>query len=99
VTVSDVAAQAIERRGTAWALAVISTLPQDQAEAVMLRVVAGLNVAQTAQVLGKRPGAVRVAAMRGLRRLARHVDVQERRREQFPAARERTVAPLHPNGV
>ena len=32
--------------------------------------VAGLDVAQTAQVLGKRPGAVRMAAHRGLRRLA-----------------------------
>jgi RNA polymerase sigma-70 factor (ECF subfamily) len=78
VTVSDAASQAIERRGTEWALSVIATLPPDQAEAVMLRVVAGLNVAQTAQVLGKRPGAVRVAAMRGLRRLAQQVDVQER---------------------
>jgi RNA polymerase sigma-70 factor (ECF subfamily) len=72
----DVAAQVLERAGTAWALELVATLPPHQAEAVMLRVVAGLDVAQTAQVLGKRPGAVRVATMRGLRRLAAHPQLQ-----------------------
>jgi RNA polymerase sigma-70 factor (ECF subfamily) len=42
----------------------------------MLRVVAGLDVAATAKVLGKRPGAVRVATMRGLRKLATHPEVR-----------------------
>jgi RNA polymerase sigma-70 factor (ECF subfamily) len=55
---------------TEAALTLIRTLPRDQAEAVLLRHVAGLDVARTAEVLGKRPGAVRVAAHRGLRRLA-----------------------------
>jgi RNA polymerase sigma-70 factor (ECF subfamily) len=73
--VRDAAAEALERSGTDWALRLIATLPRDQAEAVMLRVVAGLDVATTARVLGKRPGAVRVAAMRGLRRLATHPEV------------------------
>jgi RNA polymerase sigma-70 factor (ECF subfamily) len=71
----DAAADAMERIGTAWALRIIATLPPDQAEAVTLRVVAGLDVATTAQVLGKRPGSVRVATMRGLRRLAAHPEV------------------------
>lgn len=75
----DVAQDVIQRADTDWALGVIASLPKDQAEAVMLRVVAGLDVAQTAQVLGKRPGAVRIAAMRGLRRLAGHAEVQARR--------------------
>jgi len=44
--------------------------PTEQAEAVLLRVVMGLDVTTTAQVLGKRAGAVRTAAHRGLRRLA-----------------------------
>ncbi len=82
----DAAVEAIDRLGTSWALEVIGTLPRDQAEAVMLRVVAGLDVAQTAQVLGKRPGAVRIAAMRGLRRLANHPQVLAR-------ARARTSGP------
>ncbi|MEH1123782.1 RNA polymerase sigma factor [Micromonospora sp. CPCC 206061] len=75
----DAAAEVIQRSDTDWALSVIASLPKDQAEAVTLRVVAGLDVAQTAQVLGKRPGAVRIAAMRGLRRLAGHAEVQARR--------------------
>lgn len=66
----DPAVEAIERLATRRALRLIAGLPPDQAEAVLLRAVAGLDVAQTADVLGKRPGAVRVAAMRGLRRLA-----------------------------
>ncbi|GIH15088.1 RNA polymerase sigma factor [Rugosimonospora africana] len=68
--VRDVAAEVLEEMDTAWALELIATLPQHQAEAVMLRVVAGLDVGSAAEVLGKRAGTVRVATMRGLRRLA-----------------------------
>jgi len=75
----DVALDAIESGEMAWALRVIAQLPPDQGEAVMLRVVAGLDVAQTAQVLNKSHGAVRVAAMRGLRKLAADPRVRERR--------------------
>jgi RNA polymerase sigma-70 factor (ECF subfamily) len=71
----DAATQAMGNLGTAWALRIIATLPPDQAEAVTLRVVAGLDVATTARVLGKRPGSIRVATMRGLRRLAAHPEV------------------------
>jgi RNA polymerase sigma-70 factor (ECF subfamily) len=73
---ADTAAQVVEESRTAWALRLIATLPPDQAEAVLLRVVAGLDVADTAKVLGKRAGAVRVATMRGLRRLAAHPEVR-----------------------
>ena len=52
------------------AIAAIARLPREQAEAVMLRAVLGFDVRTTASVLGKRPGAVRVAAHRGLRKLA-----------------------------
>jgi RNA polymerase sigma-70 factor (ECF subfamily) len=69
-TAPDAATQALEEDATTWALRLVGTLPQDQAEAVMLRVVAGLDVTATARILGKRPGAVRIATMRGLRRLA-----------------------------
>jgi RNA polymerase sigma-70 factor (ECF subfamily) len=78
----DAATEALDRLGTEWALDMIAALPKDQAEAVMLRVVAGLDAVQTAAVLGKRPGAVRVAAMRGLRRLASAAEVQARRGEE-----------------
>ena len=71
----DAASQAMEEEATARALRLVGTLPQDQAEAVMLRFVAGLDVATTARILGKRPGAVRIATMRGLRRLATHPQI------------------------
>jgi RNA polymerase sigma-70 factor, ECF subfamily len=74
----DVATTVLEGEGTDWALKMIAALPIDQAEAVMLRIVAGLDVATTAQILGKRPGAIRVATMRGLRRLAMHPQVTAR---------------------
>ncbi|MFF5292350.1 RNA polymerase sigma factor [Paractinoplanes globisporus] len=78
VPVPDAADAAIEGEGTDWALRVIASLPIDQAEAVMLRIVAGLDVHTTAHILGKRPGAIRVATMRGLRRLATHPQVHAR---------------------
>jgi RNA polymerase sigma-70 factor (ECF subfamily) len=67
---ADVAAMVEEIFSTEAALDVIAQLPPDQAEVILLRHVAGLDVAHTAEVLGKRPGAVRVAAHRGLKRLA-----------------------------
>jgi RNA polymerase sigma-70 factor (ECF subfamily) len=65
----DPAEQAVQAAGTATALALLATLPRDQAEAVLLRHVVGFDVARTAKILGKRPGAVRVACHRGLARL------------------------------
>ncbi|GAA4264138.1 RNA polymerase sigma factor [Dactylosporangium darangshiense] len=78
ITERDTALDVLDRSATDWALRLIASLPPSQAEAVLLRVVAGLSVAQAATVLGKRPGTVRVAAMRGLRRLANHPQVQRR---------------------
>ena len=56
--------------GTRRALEMISMLSPDQAEAVMLRVVADLDVDSVARIMRKRPGTVRVLAHRGIRRLA-----------------------------
>lgn len=64
---ADVALRQISSRA---ALALIAELPADQAEIIMLRVVAGLAATEVARLTGKTPGAVRVAAHRGLRRLA-----------------------------
>jgi RNA polymerase sigma-70 factor (ECF subfamily) len=66
----DVAAEVEGMFSTEAALALVGRLPREQAEVVLLRHVVGLDVADTARVLDKRPGAVRVAAHRGLRRLA-----------------------------
>ncbi len=71
---SDTEDRAAESVSTAAALELIATLPRDQAEAVLLRAVMGLDAATAGKVLGKRPGAVRVAAHRGLRSLGRLLD-------------------------
>lgn len=70
----DPAEQVIRIASTNATIALIATLPSDQAEAVLLRVVAGLDARTAARVMGKRPGAVRTAAWRGLRRLAAQLD-------------------------
>ena len=70
----DTAGSVLERIDTDRALALIATLPRDQAEAITLRVIAGLDVKAVARLLGKRPGAVRVAAHRGLRTLANRLN-------------------------
>jgi RNA polymerase sigma-70 factor (ECF subfamily) len=62
---------AVEREATAAALRLVASLPPDQAEMVMLRVVAGLDVAAVAEIVGKKPGAVRVAVHRALKSLSR----------------------------
>ena len=51
-------------------LHLIRSLPQGQADVVALRVIGGLSVTETASVVGKSEGAVRVLAHRGLRQLA-----------------------------
>ncbi|MEU9700568.1 RNA polymerase sigma factor [Streptomyces sp. NPDC047981] len=69
----DTADEALEALSTDQALALVKGLPRDQAEAVLLRVVIGLDGPTAARVLGKRPGAVRSAAHRGLKRLSREL--------------------------
>ena len=69
----DVETQVLGAVGSEAALALISTLPPDQREAVVLRVVLGFDAPTAARILGKRPGAVRTAAHRGLRALARRL--------------------------
>ena len=70
---------------TERAVDLIGRLAPDQAEVVLLRVVADLDVAATARVVGKSRGAVRVLTHRGLRRLATLLD-QEPVPDRTPAA-------------
>ena len=57
--------------GRAAARKIVAVLPPDQAEVVLLRVVAGLDVEQVARILGRRPGTVRVLQHRALKKLAK----------------------------
>lgn len=61
---------AMDNLATEWAMELLSRLPEQQAEVIMLRVLAGLDTEVVADMLGRSPGAVRVAAHRGLRKLA-----------------------------
>lgn len=68
---ADVEADVLGLVGSEAVVRLIATLPRDQAEAIMLRTVLGFDAPTAAAILGKRPGAVRAAAHRGLKRLAR----------------------------
>lgn len=85
----EVEATVLEAFSTAGAVALIGTLPTRQAEAVWLRVVMGLDARSAATVMGTRPGAVRSAAHRGLKTLARRL---EPGREVLPGERDIAVA-------
>jgi RNA polymerase sigma-70 factor (ECF subfamily) len=65
----DAATVALENLDTRAAIALVARLPPLQAEVIMLRVVAGLDPAAVAGLLGRSAGAVRIASHRGLRRL------------------------------
>ncbi|MFJ2767481.1 RNA polymerase sigma factor [Streptomyces sp. NPDC087300] len=93
----DTAGQVLESIATARVLRLVAQLPPDQGEAVLLRVVVGLDAPAAGRVLGKRPAAVRAAAFRGLRRLAGELDpeVPSRRRAaggEYAVRRERRAA-------
>jgi RNA polymerase sigma-70 factor (ECF subfamily) len=73
---SDTAADALTALSSRAAIAMIASLPRHEAEAVLLRAVVGLDTIATGAVLGKSAGAVRIAAHRGLKRLAKMLDDQ-----------------------
>jgi RNA polymerase sigma-70 factor (ECF subfamily) len=58
---------AVEEEGV---LACLASLPPEQAEVVLLRVVVGLDSNEVGAVMGKKPGTVRVLQKRALERLA-----------------------------
>jgi RNA polymerase sigma-70 factor, ECF subfamily len=67
---SPVEDEVLDGLSTRQAVALVAGLSRDQAEVVALRIIAGLDTAAVARILGKSPGAVRIALHRGLRALA-----------------------------
>ena len=63
--------EALTRVGDDAARALLDGLPEDQRNVMVLRIVADLTVEQVAQVLGKRPGAVKALQRRALDSLRR----------------------------
>lgn len=62
--------------GQAAARRIAEALPPEQAEIVLLRVVAGLDVEQVARIVGRRPGTVRVLQHRALKKLSRDFSLE-----------------------
>ncbi|MQA24158.1 MAG: sigma-70 family RNA polymerase sigma factor [Micromonosporaceae bacterium] len=92
----DTEALATDSVATQSAVRLIRQLPRDQAEAVLLRAVMGLDAPAAGRVLGKRAGAVRTAAYRGLRRLAELLEqsghaIPAQRGSSHPAVRDHTT--------
>ncbi|MHB8244239.1 MAG: RNA polymerase sigma factor [Acidimicrobiales bacterium] len=68
---SDVEAAGLQSVTTAEAIAVVrSALSDEQADVILLRTVAGLDIDEVAAAMGKRPATIRVIQHRALRRLA-----------------------------
>ena len=71
--VDDPAADVLVDLSTEESIRLVSELPPEQAEAVRLRILAGLDTNEVARRMGKQPGNVRVLSHRGLRNLARRL--------------------------
>jgi RNA polymerase sigma-70 factor (ECF subfamily) len=61
-----------------YAARVVSVLPTEQADVVLLRVVGGFDIPEVARLLGRQPATVRSLQHRALRRLARQTDSEVR---------------------
>ena len=62
--------------GEAAAMLVAAALPPDQAEVILLRVLADLDTEEVARMLGRSPNWVRVTQHRALRRLVERFGTQ-----------------------
>lgn len=71
---ADVEGDSLGRVHSEAALALVASLPRDQAEAIVLRTVLGFDAATAGRILDKSPGAVRAASFRGLRQLGKVID-------------------------
>ncbi len=83
----DTVAVAVENLDAEAAVALVRTLPVDQAEVILLRVLSGLATERVAAIVGKRPGAVRALQYRGLRRLAQLLADPQPQLEAWPETR------------
>ncbi|MFL6159566.1 MAG: RNA polymerase sigma factor [Marmoricola sp.] len=84
----DTEADVVALLSTAEALELIGSLPPEQAEAVLLRAVMGLDAKTAGRVLGRTAGAVRTASYRGLKALAKQAGAPASDRTALRAAEE-----------
>lgn len=71
----DVEQEALDRLATGELLEALESLTETQRDVLSLRLVAGLTVEQVADVVGKRPGAVKALQRRALASLQKVIDV------------------------
>jgi RNA polymerase sigma factor (sigma-70 family) len=69
--------EALERMATAEVLSALGRLTEDQGAVLALRIIGGLSAEQTAEVLGRRAGAVRALQHRGLLALQEIIEKTE----------------------
>lgn len=69
----DAEEDALASLGSQHVRAVLEALPPDQRDVLLLRILGDLTVAQVAEVVGKREGAVKALQRRGLERLRRTI--------------------------
>lgn len=73
----DTEDEALEHLATSEVLAAFGRLTEDQRAVLALRIIGGLSSEQTAEVLGRRAGAVRALQHRGLLALQQMIEVVE----------------------
>jgi RNA polymerase sigma-70 factor (ECF subfamily) len=83
----DPAADVLAGLSTQASVRLVSELPPEQAEAILLRVMVGLDTQQVALIMGKQPGNVRVLSHRGLRSLAQRLSASVQPERPAPAGR------------
>jgi RNA polymerase sigma factor (sigma-70 family) len=66
--------EAMDRMGEERARALIEALPADQRNVLSLRIFGDLTIEQIAEIVGKRPGAVKALQRRGLEALRRKLE-------------------------
>ena len=75
-TGGDVELEAIAGLDDAWIRELLEPLTEEQRDVILLRVLADLSVDDVAEILGKRPGAVKMLQRRGLAALRRLLEHQ-----------------------
>jgi RNA polymerase sigma factor (sigma-70 family) len=73
----DTEEEALDRIATGEVLSALGRLTQDQRAVLALRIIGGLSAEQTAEVLGRRAGAVRALQHRGLLALQQMIEGTE----------------------
>lgn len=86
----DCADEVVDALTSEEAIALVRRLPPLQAEVVLLRVVGELSPEEVGRLVGRSPGAVRVAAHRGLKALSRMVSPPGVTNSVSPTLREVT---------